>query len=226
MQSTNSNEPTVITNQNDPSTLFSGSLNPKPASTDANENESIYALPKTLNGKTVTELFPEFQYDSVLRFSKLFGVGRATSLPKIWKGTRKRKKPKQPLNNNSNEINNNENKYLDSSSNNNYFNGNSTNNNNDDVFSLFDDAFNENKPEEKPRDKEAVPENYPSGEKLQTGDKMDTFVHSADKQKCSEAKTTGPESSEPTVAVQEPKQPGSGQPEDAQEKVNFVSHLF
>lgn len=28
----------------------------------------------------------------VLRFSKLFGVGRTTSLPKIWKGTRKRKK--------------------------------------------------------------------------------------------------------------------------------------
>lgn len=27
-----------------------------------------------------------------MRFSKLFGVGRTTSLPKIWKGTRKRKK--------------------------------------------------------------------------------------------------------------------------------------
>ncbi len=38
----------------------------------------------------------------VLRFSKLFGLGRATSLPKLWKGSRKRKKPKtstsvQPL---------------------------------------------------------------------------------------------------------------------------------
>lgn len=56
------------------------------------DEDSIYMLPKTYNGKTVTELFPEFKYDSVLRFSKLFGVGRVTSLPKIWKGTRKRKK--------------------------------------------------------------------------------------------------------------------------------------
>jgi hypothetical protein len=30
----------------------------------------------------------------VLRFSKIFGVGRQTSLPKTWKGTRKRKKNK------------------------------------------------------------------------------------------------------------------------------------
>ena len=30
----------------------------------------------------------------MLRFSKLFGVGRASSLPKLWRGTRKRKKPK------------------------------------------------------------------------------------------------------------------------------------
>ena len=59
---------------------------------DGGENESIYVLPKTYNGKTVTDLFPEFKYDSVLRFSKLFGVGRVTSLPKIWKGTRKRRK--------------------------------------------------------------------------------------------------------------------------------------
>jgi hypothetical protein len=57
-----------------------------------NEDDSVYILPKTYNGKTVTELFPEFQYDSVLRFSKLFGVGRSTSLPRIWRGTRKRKK--------------------------------------------------------------------------------------------------------------------------------------
>lgn len=71
----------------------SGLLN-QSAATNASmqEDESIYVLPKTYNGKTVTELFPEFEYDSVLRFSKLFGVGRVTSLPKIWKGVRKRKK--------------------------------------------------------------------------------------------------------------------------------------
>ena len=56
--------------------------------------ELIYALPKEYNGKTVNDLFPEFKHNSVLRFSKLFGLGRVTSLPKIWKGTRKRKKTK------------------------------------------------------------------------------------------------------------------------------------
>ena len=30
-----------------------------------------------------------------MRFSKLLGFGRVTSLPKVWKGTRKRKKSKQ-----------------------------------------------------------------------------------------------------------------------------------
>ena len=58
------------------------------------EQELIYALPKTYNGKTVTDLFPEFQHNKVLRFSKLLGFGRVTSLPKTWKGTRKRKKQK------------------------------------------------------------------------------------------------------------------------------------
>jgi len=33
-------------------------------------------------------------YIKVLRFSRLLGFGRVTSLPKIWKGTRKRKKSK------------------------------------------------------------------------------------------------------------------------------------
>jgi hypothetical protein len=28
-------------------------------------DDSVYVLPKTYNGKTVTELFPEFDYDSV-----------------------------------------------------------------------------------------------------------------------------------------------------------------
>lgn len=36
------------------------------------EDESIYVLPKTYNGKTVTELFPEFKYDSVIeKLSKI-----------------------------------------------------------------------------------------------------------------------------------------------------------
>ncbi|RMZ95006.1 transcription initiation factor TFIID subunit 1 isoform X1 [Brachionus plicatilis] len=59
-----------------------------------NDLESVYILPKTYNGKTVTDLFPEFKYDSVLRFSKLFGIGRTICLPKTWRGTRKRRKAK------------------------------------------------------------------------------------------------------------------------------------
>lgn len=109
-------------------------------------NESIYILPKTYNGKTVTDLFPEFKYNSVLRFSKLFGVGRATSLPKIWKGSRKRKKLKSELDKSSS----NENQSLESDKNNakhkesglNFI---STNNQDDDVFKLFDEEF-ESKP--------------------------------------------------------------------------------
>lgn len=81
--------------QNNPSlntTNPSQTSTPSKSLLSAPEDESVYVLPKTYNGKTVTELFPEFKHDSVLRFSKLFGIGRTTSLPKIWKGTRKRKK--------------------------------------------------------------------------------------------------------------------------------------
>lgn len=46
---------------NDPSNTDASSLNaPLGAETDV-----IYALPKTYNGKTVTDLFPEFKYNSV-----------------------------------------------------------------------------------------------------------------------------------------------------------------
>jgi hypothetical protein len=38
--------------------------NVQPAVKAGNE-EVVYVLPKTYNGKTVTELFPEFDYDSV-----------------------------------------------------------------------------------------------------------------------------------------------------------------
>jgi hypothetical protein len=76
--------------------------NRQAGNTLSGNDDSVYVLPKTYNGKTVTELFPEFNYDSILRFSKIFGVGRQSSLPKIWKGTRKRKKNKT---NNENELN-------------------------------------------------------------------------------------------------------------------------
>ena len=83
----------------------------------------VYILPKTYNGKTVTELFPEFNHNGVLRFSKLFGVGRQTSLPKTWKGTRKRKKNKTLGNNNESSqitVAMEENQINDNNNNNNY----------------------------------------------------------------------------------------------------------
>lgn len=42
---------------------------PPQASAAKQENsELIYALPKTYNGKTVNDLFPEFEQDSVIKF--------------------------------------------------------------------------------------------------------------------------------------------------------------
>ena len=35
------------------------------ASSSATDQDPIYALPKVYNGKTVTDLFPEFKYDTV-----------------------------------------------------------------------------------------------------------------------------------------------------------------
>ena len=74
-----------------------------------------------------------------MRFSKLFGLGRATSLPKIWKGCRKRKKQKtaststasanQPL------------QSIQDNSSNNTNNGSAQANADDDIFKMLDDAF-------------------------------------------------------------------------------------
>lgn len=52
-------------------------------------------LPSKYADLDVTELFPEFRPGKVLRFSRLFGPGKPSSLPQIWRGVRKRKKKKQ-----------------------------------------------------------------------------------------------------------------------------------
>merc|ERR1712127_363749 len=103
---------------------------PVPKSTTDN-SEIIYSLPKTYNGKTVFDLFPEFQQDSILRFSKLFGLGRATSLPKIWKGSRKRKKQKSELKENNENVQKENNQPL----------ANQPANQDLDVFKMLDDAL-------------------------------------------------------------------------------------
>ena len=48
----------------------------------------------THDGKTVTDLFPEFRPGQVLRFSRLFGPAKASSMPQQWRNAKKRKKKK------------------------------------------------------------------------------------------------------------------------------------
>lgn len=52
-------------------------------------------LPSKYANVDVRELFPDFRPDKVLRFSRLFGPGKPTSLPQIWRGVKKRKKKKK-----------------------------------------------------------------------------------------------------------------------------------
>lgn len=43
----------------------------------------------------VTEIFPDFRQDKVLRFSRLFGPGKLSSLPQIWRSVRRKAKKKR-----------------------------------------------------------------------------------------------------------------------------------
>ncbi|CAG2164848.1 unnamed protein product [Oppiella nova] len=51
-------------------------------------------LPSKYADLDVTELFPEFRPNQVLRFSRLFGRGKPSSLPQLWKNVRNKKKKK------------------------------------------------------------------------------------------------------------------------------------
>ncbi|EFN79615.1 transcription initiation factor TFIID subunit 1 [Harpegnathos saltator] len=52
-------------------------------------------LPSKYANTDVTELFPDFRTNKVLRFSRLFGPGKPSSLPQIWRGVRKRRKKRK-----------------------------------------------------------------------------------------------------------------------------------
>ncbi|KAL3284682.1 hypothetical protein HHI36_018831 [Cryptolaemus montrouzieri] len=52
-------------------------------------------LPSKYADVDVTELFPDFRHGKVLRFSRLFGPGKPTSLPNIWKNVRKKRRKKK-----------------------------------------------------------------------------------------------------------------------------------
>ena len=59
------------TNPNMSQSSSNTTLNQSGMNSSMMEDETIYVLPKTYNGKTVTELFPEFKYDSVSFLSKI-----------------------------------------------------------------------------------------------------------------------------------------------------------
>lgn len=52
-------------------------------------------LPSKYANVSVQELFPDFRPDKVLRFSRLFGPGKPSSLPQIWRGVKNRRKKKK-----------------------------------------------------------------------------------------------------------------------------------
>lgn len=52
-------------------------------------------LPSKYANTDVTELFPDFRTNKVLRFSRLFGPGKPSSLPQIWRSVRKRRKKRK-----------------------------------------------------------------------------------------------------------------------------------
>ncbi|CAG2104510.1 unnamed protein product [Medioppia subpectinata] len=51
-------------------------------------------LPSKYADLDVTELFPEFRPNQVLRFSRLFGRGKPSSLPQLWKNVKNKKRRK------------------------------------------------------------------------------------------------------------------------------------
>lgn len=52
-------------------------------------------LPSKYANVDVRDLFPDFRPDKVLRFSRLFGPGKPSSLPQIWRSVRKRRRKRK-----------------------------------------------------------------------------------------------------------------------------------
>lgn len=52
-------------------------------------------LPSKYANVDVRELFPDFRPDKVLRFSRLFGPGKPSSLPQIWRHVKKRRRKRK-----------------------------------------------------------------------------------------------------------------------------------
>ncbi|XP_013199879.1 transcription initiation factor TFIID subunit 1 isoform X2 [Amyelois transitella] len=82
-----------------------GGLMPPPSIIPSNQSKSekpkkletplAAMLPSKYANVDVTELFPDFRPDKVLLFSRLFGPGKLSSLPQIWRGVKKRRRRKR-----------------------------------------------------------------------------------------------------------------------------------
>lgn len=53
-------------------------------------------LPSKYANVDVRELFPDFRPDKILHFSRLFGHGKPSSLPQIWRSVKNRRKKRKP----------------------------------------------------------------------------------------------------------------------------------
>ncbi|XP_049868741.1 transcription initiation factor TFIID subunit 1 isoform X3 [Pectinophora gossypiella] len=82
-----------------------GDLMPPPSTVPSRDSKSekpkkletplAAMLPSKYANVDVRELFPDFRPDKVLLFSRLFGPGKLSSLPQIWRGVKKRRRRKR-----------------------------------------------------------------------------------------------------------------------------------
>lgn len=54
-------------------------------------------LPSKYANVDVRDIFPDFRPDKVLRFSRLFGPGKPSSLPQIWRSVRRRRRKRHSI---------------------------------------------------------------------------------------------------------------------------------
>lgn len=72
--------------------------NKTPTKSDDKKLETPLAaiLPSKYANVDVRELFPDFRPDKILHFSRLFGPGKPSSLPQIWRSVKNRRKKRKP----------------------------------------------------------------------------------------------------------------------------------
>ncbi|XP_017474029.1 PREDICTED: transcription initiation factor TFIID subunit 1 isoform X2 [Rhagoletis zephyria] len=89
--STSSNNVDGSVKANGPDSLNSETKSVKPTERKL-DTPLADMLPSKYANVDVRELFPDFRPDKVLRFSRLFGPGKPSSLPQIWRSVKKRRR--------------------------------------------------------------------------------------------------------------------------------------